>query len=718
MKKRNPQGELTRRDFLDVCVGGTIALSAGLTACSKASATTVIPGACPHDCPDTCAWLVTTENGKITKLEADKNHPFTRGVLCPSTENYLSDVVQHPNRLLYPLRRTGAKGEGKFERVTWDQALGEIAARMKHIIQEDGPTAVLPYSYAGTCGLVQGSSLDRRFFAKLGATRLERAICGDTSAAGVTATLGTTTGVLPEDVVHSRLLLIWGSNPRLTYQHGWRFMEEAKRSGARIIVIDPQRSATAEAADWHLQPRPGTDAALALGMMNVISTEGLHDQEYIEHYTVGFDQLRERMVSFPPARVAQITGLSEDDVRHLAREYAKARPSTIQIMIGMEHRSNGGMTYRTVSCLPALTGAWRAKGGGLLYQTYELDRLNYNAVSMPELEDRKIRSVNMVQLGKTLTDKTLQPRIRALIVYNSNPATIAPNQTLVKQGLRREDLLTVVLEHFVTDTARYADYVLPAATQVEVLDILGAYGQRYISLNQPAAPPAGEARPNTEFFRLLAARLGMQDSCLYDSDEQIVQAALKTDHPSMKDITYERLKKDGWAAVNLPDPWLPFAKGNFPTPSRKCEFYSESLKAKGMDPLPNYTAVREKTSAAYPLQLLTPKNLVYSINSSYVGVSTREKQLEPPRLRMHPKDAAARGIQDGALVRVFNQRGQMQVRAQITDAARVGIVLMPHGWWGSQLPGGNSVNAITPDNLADLGGGGDFRDAFVQVKKV
>ena len=717
MRKRNPQGELTRRDFLDVCIGGTITLGAGLSGCSKASATTVTHGACPHDCPDTCAWLVTSKNGRIVKLEADKNHPFTRGVLCPSTENYLSDVVQHSDRLLYPLRRTGAKGEGKFERTTWDQALDDIAARMKRVIQEDGPTGVLPYSYAGTCGLVQGSSIDRRFFAKLGATRLERAICGDTSSAGVAATLGCTTGVLPEDVVHSRLLLIWGSNPRLTYQHGWRFMEEAKRRGARIIVIDPQKSATAAVSDWHLQSLPGSDAALALGMMNVIVAEGLHDQDYIDRYTIGFEQLRERIASFPPARVAQITGLSQDEIKELAREYAKAKPSTIQMAVGMEHRSNGGMIYRTISCLPALVGAWREQGGGLWYMTYELDRLNYNAVSMPELEDQKVRSVNMVQLGKALTDKTLKPPIRALIVYNSNPATIAPNQTLVKQGLRREDLLTVVLEHFLTDTARYADYVLPAATQVEVLDILGAYGQRYISLNQPAAPPAGEARPNTEFFRLLAARLGMKDSYLYHSDEQIVQAALKMDHPSMKEITYERLKKDGWAPVNVPDPWIPFAKGDFRTPSGKCEFYSESLKAKGLDPLPNYTPAREKTTAAYPLQLLTPKNLVYSINSSYVGFSVREKEVEPSRLHMHSKDAAVRGIQDGDLVRVFNQRGEMQVRAQISDAAGLGLVLMPHGWWGSRLPNGNSVNAVTSDSLADLGGGGDFRDAFVQVKK-
>lgn len=592
-----------------------------------------------------------------------------------------------------------------------------IAARMKQVLEQDGPTAVLPYSYAGTQGIVQGSSLDRRFFSRLGATRLERQICGDTSAMGVTYTLGTTTGIMPEDVVDSRLVLIWGSNPRLTYQHGWKFIEEAKSRGARIIVIDPQRSATAAVADWHLQPKPGTDAALALGMMNVIVSEGLHDQDYVKQYTVGFDALHKRIVAFTPERVAEITGLSQDGIKRLAREYARARPSVIQMMIGMEHRSNGGMTYRTIACLPALVGAWRELGGGLMYMTFELDALNFKAVQMPELEDRTIRSINMVQLGKALTDRTLKPQIRALIVYNSNPATIAPNQTLVKQGFEREDLLTVVLEQFMTDTARYADYVLPAATQVEALDLLGAYGQRYISLNQPAAAPMGESRTNTDFFRLLAARLGMKDSYLFDTDEQIVRAALRTDHPYLKGITYERLQKEGWAPVNLPEPWIPFAKGNFPTPSGKCEFYSQGMKAKGLDPLPDYTPVREKTSAAYPLEFLTPKNLVYSINSSYVGFSEKEKQLEPPRLRMHQKDAAARGVGEGDTVRVFNQRGSMLVQVQISDATRPGIVSMPHGWWASRLPGGNSANAVTSDNLSDMGGGGDFRDACVQVAK-
>jgi anaerobic selenocysteine-containing dehydrogenase len=716
MRKPAQKDTISRRDFLDVCVGGTVALGAELSGCSNASDATVTHGCCHHDCPDTCAWLVTSQDGKIVKLEADKTHPFTRGVLCPSTEDYLNDVVFHHDRLLHPLRRVGAKGEGKFERVTWDQAMDGIAEQLKKVLGEDGPTAVLPYSYAGTQGIVQGSSLDRRFFARLGATRLERQICGDTSAMGVTYTLGTTTGIMPEDVVNSRLVLIWGSNPRLTYQHGWKFIEEAKRRGARIVVIDPQKSATAAVADWHLQPKSGTDAALALGMMNVIVSEGRHDQDYVKQYTVGFDALHERIVAFTPQRVAEITGLRAEDIRQLAREYAKERPSTIQMMIGMEHRSNGGMAYRTVTCLPALVGAWRELGGGLLYMTFELGALNYKAAQMPELEDKKIRSVNMVQLGKTLTDKTLKPPIRALIVYNSNPATIAPNQTLVKQGLQREDLLTVVLEQFLTDTARYADYVLPAATQVEVLDLQGAYGQRYISLNQPATAPRGEAKPNTEFFRLLAARLGMKDSNLYDTDEQIVRAALQTDHPYMKGITYERLQKEGWAAVNLPEPWIPFAKGNFPTPSRKCEFYSAGLKAKGLDPLPNYTPVKERVSAAYPLELLTPKNLVYSINSSYVGFSEKEKQLEPPRLRIHQRDAATRGIQEGDTVRVFNQRGSMLVRAQISDTTRPGVVSMPHGWWASRLPGGSSANAVTSDNLSDMGGG-DFRDACVQVAK-
>jgi anaerobic selenocysteine-containing dehydrogenase len=711
MARQPTNRTLSRRQFLDASVAGAVAAGSMWSGCS--GGTSVVRGACHHDCPDACAWLVTRQKGKLVKLEADTNHPFTRGELCSKMDHYLGDVVFNPDRLLYPLRRVGMKGEGRFERVSWDQALNGVASRLKQIIKESGPSAILPYSFAGTEGVVQWGSLDRRFFARLGATRLVRQICGDAGAAGVSATLGSTTGILPEDIVHSRLVLIWAANPVLTNPHGWRIIEQAKRRGARIITIDPQKSATALRSDWHLQPLPGTDAALALGMMHVIVKEGLHDADYVDRYTLGFDQLRTRLAEYSPEVTAQITGLRADDIVELARAYAKTRPSTIRLLIGMEHRANGAMTFRAIACLPALVGAWRERGGGLLYMTWDLFQLN--DVSMLQLENRKIREVNMVQLGRALTDQSMSPPIRALIIYNSNPAAIAPNQNLVFRGLKREDLLTVVLEQFLTDSARYADYIFPAATQVENLDLMTSWGQRYIALNLPAAPPAGEALPNTEFFRRLAARLDLKEQYLYDSDEQIARAALKSNHPFLKGITYERLASEGWAPLNLPDPWLPFAKGNFPTPSGKCEFYSASLAAKGMDPLPKYAPIRQNGGSAYPLRLLTSKASRNFLNSSHAGVARAVQAEGPPVLRIHPHDAAPRNIHDGDMVRVFNDRGTMLVRVNVTDSTRTGIVWMSHGWWASKMPGKSSPNALTSDGLTDLGGGGDFHDARVQV---
>lgn len=701
----------SRRQFLDAAAAASL-----LTGCASAKAS-VVRGACHHDCPDACAWIITRENGKLVKLEGDPRHPFTRGELCPKMDHYLDDVVRSPDRLLYPLHRVGAKGEGRFERVGWDRALDAVAARLKTIIAESGPEAILPYSFAGTEGIVQGSSLDVRFFARLGATRLERSICGAAADGGVAATIGTSACILPEDIVHSRFVLVWGTNPVLTNPHGWRFIEEAKRRGTRIVVVDPQRTATAEQSDWHVQPVPGTDAALALGLMHVIVRDGLHDKDYVDRYTLGFDRLRPRLTEYPPERVSAITGVPSEEIVKLAHAYAQARPSTIRLLIGMEHRANGAMTFRTVACLPALVGAWRERGGGLLHFTSSLFTLNYPAVSMPQLENKKIRAVNMAQLGRALTDPGMRPAVRALFVYDSNPATIAPNQNLVKQGLTREDLFTVVLEQFMTDSARYADYVFPAATQVEVLELMASWGQHYLALNLPAATPAGESVANTEFFRRLASRMNLKDPYLYDSDEQIVRAALKSDHPFLNGITYERLAAEGWAPLNLPEPWIPFREGKFPTPSGKCEFYSEVLSRAGLDPLPTYEPVRQTGGEQYPLRLLTSKSSRNFLNSSHAGV-TRSIQAEgKPLLRMHPEDASRRGIHDEEMVRVFNQRGSMLVRVKVTDSVRAGIVAMSHGWWASKMPGQSSANALTSDGLTDLGGGGDFHDSRVQVSK-
>ncbi len=654
-------------------------------------------------------------------LRGDADHPLTRGSLCEKMDGFLTDVLYNPDRLVHPLRRVGPKGEARFERVGWDEALDDVASRLKRILDEHGGTAILPYSYMGTEGIVQGKSLDRRFFARLGATRLERDICGATAHAGLTVTLGTSTGILPEDIQKSRIIVIWGSNPVVTNPHGWPHVEEARRRGARLVVVDPLRTPTAERADWHLRPRPGTDAALALGLMHVIVREGLHDKEYIEKYTIGFERLQERLRDYSPERASELTGLPAQEIIDLAKAYATTRPALIRTQIAMEKHSNGAMMYRSIACLPALVGAWRDEGGGLLQFTagWFHEAMALGSLMMPELEDPKTRSVNMVQLGNALTDQAMDPPIKALIVYNSNPGTIAQNQNLVRQGLKREDLLTVVLDHFVTDTARFADYVFPAATQAEYLDLVTPWGSPYLTLNLPAVEPVGEALPNTEFFRRLARRLGLDEPYLHVSDEELVEQALNSSHPYLKGITYQRLRREGWAPLDLPRPFLPFAQGGFPTPSGKCELYAERLEAIGMDPLPRFDEPGGDPSdrKRYPLTFMSMKSNRYFLNSSHANQPRHLRASGEPRLQIHPKDAAARGIEDGDEVRVENDRGSIEIKASVNDATLEGVVTMPHGFWASLLPGGSSANALTPDGLSDLGGGGSFYDARVEVEK-
>ncbi len=715
----NEKRSLDRRRFL--AVSSAVAVGAALgPGCT--SRRTVVRGACHHDCPDGCAWLTTVEDGRVVAFEGDPHHPFTRGRLCARMSGYPDDLVFSPHRILYPLRRTGAKGEGRFERVSWDTALGEVADRLKAIVAAHGPTAVIPYSYAGTEGLIQRDSLADRFFVRLGASRLQRDVCGSAGFEGVNATIGSLTPMLPADAAHSRLVLVWGANPAVTNEHGWPFVLEAKKKGARVVVIDPLRSRTAAEADLHLRPLPGTDAALALGMMSVIVRDGLHDADYVEKHTVGFDRLRSRLEEYPPARVASITGLAEGDIVELARSYARTKPALIRLLIGMEHHANGSGTFRAISCLPALVGAFRERGGGLLHFTFSLfdGVLNRKAFDVGRAEDPGVRSINMVQIGKALTDRSLDPPLRALVVYNSSPATIAPNQNLVREGLRRDDLLTVVVEQQLTDTARFADYVFPATAQLEHLDLLTSWGQEYLALNLPALPPRGEARTNTDFFRGLARRMGYTEPHLYESDEEMVRGLLDSKHPWLGGVTYEQLRERGWVRLALPEPWAPFASGGFTTPSGKCELYSETLARLGADPLPAYVPVpadkAETKGRRYPLALLTSKATRHFNNSSHAGEARQQKAEGEPLLQMHATDAGPRGIADGDLVRVFNHRGAMTLRARVKDGTRPGVVALPQGFWASQLPGGSSANALTPDGLSDRGGGGDFHDARVEVE--
>ena len=676
-------------------------------------------GACPHDCPDTCAWTVTVRDGRAVELHGDRDHPFTRGGLCTKVNHFLEDRTYNADRLLHPMRRTGPKGSGSFETVSWDEALDDIASRLRRIIDESGAHAVMPYSYLGTQGLLQGEAMSDAFFARLGATHLVRSVCGSAGGTGIAMTIGDGPGFLPEDLVHSRYIILWGTNTISTNLHLWPFIRQAKEQGATIVVIDPAKTRTAAAADHHVRPMPGTDAALALGMMHVIVAEGLHDERYVAEHAVGFDRLRGRLADYPPDRVAAITGIDADEVRDLARVYATTRPAAIRLLVGMEHHTYGASAFRAISCLPAVVGAWRERGGGLCHMTFQLfGDIDWSCgVSVPH--DRPARTVNMVQVGRALTDAAMDPPIRALVVYNSNPAAIAPNQNLVLDGLRRDDLFTVVLEHVMTDTARHADYVLPATTQVEHHDVHWSWGQTYLTINEPAIPPVGGALPNTEIFRRLAARMGFTDDAFEMSDEQLVAAALA---PLGEDRA-RALRDRGWIRVDTDEHTLPYANGGFATPSGKCELYSERLAGLGMDPLPGFTPAPEspagdpELAARYPLALLTAKGAHHFLNSSYANVDRALKAEKTPMLDLHPDDAVTRGIADGDSVRVFNERGSITLLARVGDKVRSGVVAMPSGWWASKSPSGSSANALTPDGLSDLGGGGDFHSALVQVER-
>jgi anaerobic selenocysteine-containing dehydrogenase len=683
-----------------------------------------VRGACPHDCPDTCAWTVRVVDGRAVELRADKDHPYTAGGLCVKVNHFLEDRVYHPDRILHPLRRVGPKGEARFERIGWDEAIDEIAGRLRSIVDEHGAESVLPYSFLGTQGLVQGYAFDRRFFSRLGASRLLRTVCGNAGASGIEATLGSSQGILPEDIELSRLIVLWGTNTITTNLHLWPYIRRAREAGATVVVIDPLKTRTAEAADWHIRPLPGTDAALALGLMHVIVAEDLWDHDYVEHYTFGFEQLRERLAEYPPERVAQITGVPADEIHRLARGLATTRPSTIRLLVGMEHHSHGSMAFRTIACIPALTGAWREPGGGLLYMTdLFVDSLNFDAVTRPVPDAVPTRAINLGQIGRALTDASLDPPIKALIVYNSNPATIAPNQRLVLEGLRREDLFTVVLEHFMTDTASHADIVLPATTQAEHLDLNWSWGQAFLTLNQPAIEPLGEALPNSEIFRRLGRALGLDEAAFSETDEDVVRGALQSDHPYLAGISYEGLKERGWARFAIPAGWLPYAEGGFATPSGRCEFYSQTLADGGMDPLPTWEPAAEspwgdaELAARFPLILLSAKSATHHLNSSYGHLEKARAADGPPRLDISPLDAAARGIADGEVVEAFNDRATVAYLARVADRVPTGVVSAPSGWWASHSPSGLSVNALTQDGLSDMGQGPAFHDTLVEVRR-
>ena len=688
--------------------------------------TTQVRAACPHDCPDTCALLITVTDGVATEVKGDPAHPTTAGVLCTKVARY-AERTYHAERLLHPMRRVGAKGEGKFERISWEEAIDTIAVKLGAIAARD-PQAILPYSYAGTMGLVQGESMSARFFNQLGASNLDRTICATAGVTGYKYTIGASIGTDIEQFQDAKLIIIWGGNPIASNLHLWTRVQEAKRRGARLIAIDPYRSLTAEKCHQHVALLPGTDAALALGMMHVLIAESLLDNDYVARHTLGFDELKERVKAWTPAHTAAVCGLDSNEVIGLAREYGQAarrgEPVAIRVNYGVQRVAGGGMAVRNIACLPALVGAWRHAAGGVQLSTsgaFPADRV---ALQRPDLKKTPVRTINMTTIGDDLlreASPAFGPAIDAVIVYNANPLAIAPDSGKVMRGFLREDLFTVVLEHFQTDSADYADILLPATTQLEHVDAHLAYGHLYMMANNAAIAPMGEAKPNTEIFRLLAARMGFTDPCFSETDDQLASRAFDATHPRAIHFDWESLKKTGWQKLVVAD--APFADGGFFTPSGKCEFYSATMLADGLDPVPAYIAPYESVASnpalakRFPLAMISPPARNF-LNSTFVNIKSLRGVDGEPYLDIHPVDADARGIGHGDMARIFNDRGSFVARARVTEKARAGLVVGLSIWWKKLASDGKNANEVTSQRLTDMGRAPTFYDTLVQVEKV
>jgi anaerobic selenocysteine-containing dehydrogenase len=673
--------------------------------------------------------LVTVRDGRAVQLRGDPEHPFTKGFLCQKVARYL-DRVYHPERLLWPMKRVGPKGKGQFVRISWEEAIKTVGQRFGEIAASaEGPEAILPYSYAGTMGKLQGSSLDRRFFHRLGASLLDRTICATAGAAGCDITLGTRAAIDPETIVHSRYIINWGSNTSVTNMHLWALMHQARKAGARIVTIDPYKCKTAARSDWWIPIRPGTDAALALGIMHILWRDGLQDDDYLKRYCQGAEPLRDRALNdYPPAKVSQITGIPVSDIERLANEFGTIRPALIRLNYGMQRHGGGGMAVRTITCLPAIIGAWRHIGGGALLSTSMMYPFDAKRLERPDLIPPGTRTINMVQLAEALNGELPAPPVRALCVYNSNPAAVCPDQAHVLKGLLRDDLFTVVLEQFPTDTVDYADIILPATTQLEHWDIHGSYGHLYVQVNMPAIAPLGEAQPNTEIFRLLAHQLGFERELFDASDEELIVEALTPPSSPRRfpltkafdGIDFDVLKNAGPVRLNVPKDFAPFAQGGFDTPSGKCELYSPRLAQQGHDPLPTYIPphedplTRPDLAARFPLQMVSPPVPLF-LNSTFVNIPELRKMAGEPTVEIHPVDARTRELSDGQWVRVANERGSFRARAIIAETVKPGVVVSQGIWWNKYTPDGVNCNTTTSSRLTDLGAGATFFDNLVEV---
>lgn len=694
-------------------------------------------GGCPHDCPDTCSMVFTVKDKKLISVHGNPDHPITQGGLCVKLKDY-EKRHYHPDRLLYPMKRTGPKGSKQFERITWDEAFNTITTKWKKIIAEDGSQAIMPNSYLGNQGLVHGLNGGDAFFARMGATVTERTFCGEGSCTAWLLTVGPTAGVDPESFIHSKYIVIWACNSASTNLHHWRIVKEAQEKGAKIVVIDSYASKTAKGADWHIAPKPGTDGALAMAMMHVIIEEGLQDQDYIDNYTHGYAELAARAKTRTPEWAEKITGIPANDIRKFAREYATSQPSAIRIGVALERSYGGSQAIRAVTCLPALTGAWRHVGGGILQFPVWEHPYKFDVICRPDLIPEGTQVVNNLQFGRALLGELdLKTPIKSVMVWNTNPLTQAPETDKIAKGLEREDLFTIVADHFISDTAAYADIVLPAAMGAEMEDMILSWGHLYLTYNEKCIEPPGEALPNNEIFRRLAKLMGFEDENFKWNDTECLENYVDWDAPTCEGIDLDYLRQHGFARLKDfgdKDVRARHAEGNFPTATGKCHFMAEGAKnfvagpfrqmyegfqpGEDLDPLPDYVESRETPTtnpdlaAKYPLNIISPKSHGF-LNSCYANDARKIKGQGEQCVLINQLDAAARDIKEGSVVKVFNNRGAFEGVAKISDDVNAGIVVATLGYW-RQLNKG-TVNCISSAEFGDMGHSTTFSDNLVEV---
>ena len=705
------------------------------------SETKIVRGACPQDCPDTCAFLYHVEDGKLVEVTGDPDHPMTRGGLCVKLKNF-AEHHYNPDRILHPMKRVGPKGSGQYERISWDEALETIRSEWTKIIEQYGSKAIMPHAYLGHQGTLNGLTSGDAFFNRLGSTIAEKTYCESGSSTAWIMTVGPTGGLDVESLAYSKYIIVWGMNMLNTNLHAWPFILEAREKGAKVVVIDPVRTRTAKQADWHIPIKPGTDGALALGMMNVIIGEKIYDEDYVAKYTLGFDELAARAAEFPPEKVAEITGIPAEDIRTLAREYATTQPSAIRQGVAVERSPGGGDAIRAITMLPALTGAWRHVGGGTVEMPIWEFPFNFDFMCRPDWIRSDARVVNELDLGAALTGELeLDPPIKSLFVYNSNPVSQAPNASQIVEGLKREDLFTVTSELFLTDTAKYSDIVLPAAMQGEQYDLMVTWGHLYVMLNQPAIEPPGECVANVEMFRRLAETMGFNDEHFYLSEDEMLMGSYDWSSPAMEGITLEKLKERGWMRLNvgMPDERAPHAEGDFKTPSGKCEFassaaangdfvvgvwrsgYEGSQPGTPVDAVPNYIPPEESVQVnpglgeRFPLNLLSPKPHAF-LNTQYGNEKTQQLRQGEQMIVINPDDASSRGIASGSYVHVFNDRGSFEAVAQVSEDVLAGMIVTNVGHWPGLNRTGTAVNSTTAPRHANLGQAGAYSDNLVEVR--